>query len=358
MSLAKLGTTSLLLLCFTFFRQSAAQSQEKDSIPPVEIGGFVDTYYSLNTDQTGSHANRYRNFDITSDQFVLSTAQVDIQRRASPIGFHVALSTGQAPDLIHSGNTSTMNLLMQGYLSFVIPVGAGLTVDAGKFVTHMGFETIPAKDNYNYSRSLSFAWAIPYNHIGLRLAYPISDQLSIGASISNGWNTSITSQKKTLGGTVTYTPLQVLSLTANWIGGPGVSDSARKAFRHVVEVVPVLQVTEKLTLAADLVYGTDKTLDQPAKWKGAALYARFAVAENSILSARGEVYDDLNGYSTGTAQSMHEITLTFEQKVMRNLLLRLEFRHDQSGVSVFDGTDGNGTLAYQNTIALAGIVTF
>jgi hypothetical protein len=302
MSFIKAGFTSTLLLPLMCIMQSGARSQDRDSLPPVEIGGFVDSYYSLNTARPTSHTNRYRNFDLASEEFVLSEAQVNIQRRAAPIGFRVALSTGAATDIIHAGNSSTMNILMQGYLSLVVPAGEGLTVDAGKFVTHMGFETISAKDNYSYSRSFIFAWAIPYYHVGLRAAYPLLKTLTLAGSISNGWNGLTSSEGKTFGGTLAYTPLGTLTLTANWIGGPGQADSAG-TFRQIVELAPVFQVSEALTLAADLIYGTENVPGQTVNWKGAALYARYAFTGNSAISARGEVYDDPYGSTTSVDQS-------------------------------------------------------
>ena len=69
-------------------------------------------------------------------------------------------------------------MLQQAYLTAVLPVGAGLTVDVGKFVTHMGNEVIESKDNWNYSRSFLFAYAIPYYHTGIRLTYPLASTLS------------------------------------------------------------------------------------------------------------------------------------------------------------------------------------
>jgi hypothetical protein len=55
----------------------------------------------------------------------------------------------------------------QSYLSYLAPMGRGLQIDVGKFVTQHGAEVIEAKDNWNYSRSLLFALAIPYYHMGV-----------------------------------------------------------------------------------------------------------------------------------------------------------------------------------------------
>ena len=206
----KASITSSLLGYLDIHRVSpSAQTQERDSIPPVTIGGFVDTYYSWNAARPPSHTNRYRNFDLSAQQFVLSEAQVDVDRPATPIGFHIAWILGAASDIIHTGSSSTMNFLMQGYVSLLLPVGAGLSVDAGKFVTRMGFESVRARADWNYSRSFLFAWAIPYYHIGVRASYPLLKQLTVGANVSNGWNAAAGGcggGARTFGATVTYSP--------------------------------------------------------------------------------------------------------------------------------------------------------
>jgi len=91
-------------------------------------------------------------------------------------------------------------MLQQAYLTAVVPVGNGLTADVGKFVTHMGYEVIESKDNWNYSRSLLFAWAIPYFRTGLRLTYPFTDNLSVAVHVVNGWNSLVDNNaRKSLG---------------------------------------------------------------------------------------------------------------------------------------------------------------
>ncbi len=353
-----LRCTVIVILLWLLIAPSAGQTQQQDSTPPVAIGGFVDSYFSWNAARPASRQNRFRNFDLTADEFELSQAQVDVARQPAPIGFHIALNTGTASDIIHAGSNSTMNLLMQGYVSLVVPVGAGLTVDAGKFVTHMGYETISAKDNFNYSRSFLFAWGIPYYHLGLRAAYPLSEKLSVGACVCNGWNAATTSEGKTFGGTLTYTPFAAFSLTADWIGGPGLYDSTHSAFRQVMELVPTAQITEALTAAADLLYGIEQAPEHPMAWKGVALYLRYVLTTSSAISARGELYGDPNGYTTGYIQTLGEFTLTYEYKILRNLLMRLEYRHDRSTLGVFDGSGGDATQSQQNTLAVSGIVTF
>src|SRR5206468_2324174 len=81
-------------------------------------------------------------------------------------------------DIVHAaepGGSDIFKAFEQGYLSWLAPVGKGLQFDAGKFVTPAGAEVIETKDNWNYSRSLLFALAIPYYHMGVRATYNVND---------------------------------------------------------------------------------------------------------------------------------------------------------------------------------------
>ncbi len=47
-----------------------------------------------------------------------------------------------------------------------------MQIDAGKFVTPIGAEVIESQDNWNYTRSTLFGYAIPFYHTGLRATVP------------------------------------------------------------------------------------------------------------------------------------------------------------------------------------------
>jgi hypothetical protein len=337
---------------------SGAAAQPVVTKSPYTIGGFVDTYFSWNLARPASRTNRLRNFDVTEHQFVVSAAEVDFQRTADPIGFRVELNVGGASDIIHAGSSESLKLVQQAYLTGVIPVGAGLTVDAGKFFTHMGFETVKAKDNYNYSRSFLFAWATPYYHLGFRASYPILANFSATVLLSNGWNNVEVNSGKTFGASLSYSPMPSLTLLANWLGGPEQPDSVSSEFRHVVEGIASLRVTDQLVISADGTYGTEALPSGTVTWKGIALYGQYGLTDNSALSLRGEVYSDPQGYTTALAQELKEVTVTYEYRFHARLIVRGEYRYDWSTAAPFDDESGGGARSNQSTIALAGIVTF
>src|ERR1039458_3272431 len=82
--------------------------------------------------------------------------------------------------------------------------------------------------------------------------------------------------------------------------------------------------------------------------------ARRSFAVRSV-AGRLEWYDDPDGFTTGTAQSVKEATLTGEYKMSSWLLSRLEFRDDWSNQSFFQKNGGTGKS--QPTVLL-GMVAF
>ena len=139
----------------------------------VEVSGFVDGYYSYNFNKPAGRTNVLRNFDTKNNQFALNMAEIVFEKKPDPnnsrLGFRLDLDFGPATDLVHAsepGGREVYKVIQQAYGSYLAPVGSGLQFDFGKFVTMHGAEVIETKDNWNYSRGLLFAWAIPYTTWG------------------------------------------------------------------------------------------------------------------------------------------------------------------------------------------------
>jgi hypothetical protein len=75
------------------------------------------------------------------------------------------------------------------------------------------------------------------------------------------------------------------------------------------------------------------------------------------LTPRLEWFSDTDGFSTGTAQSLKEFTITAEAKAAQGILARLEYRYDWSDKNFFQ-TGLNGASDHQSTISLALIAFF
>lgn len=335
------------------------------------LSGFVDGYYGGNFNHPASHTNQFRNFDIATNQFGLNMIELIVDHApdatASRLGYHVALGFGQAMNTVNSvenhdtsGASSFDQYLKEGYASYLFKVGKGLQVDAGKFVTPAGAEVIESKDNWNYSRGLLFAYAIPYYHYGLRAKYTFSDKFALTGYVMNGWNAVIDNNSgKTIGVSAAWTPNKKFGFIENYIGGPEGANN-NKDWRHLSDTVVTYNPTGKLSLMANLDYGRGDRISSspdPVFWTGIAGYVKYALTGSVNAAARYEYFDDHNGFATATVpQHFHEVTGTLERTIASHLITRAEFRHDISQQPFFQ--KGQGLANTQNTITGALILTF
>jgi hypothetical protein len=262
---------------------------------------------------------------------------------------------GETVDRIISVSDSSRNdatkHVLQAYASYVAPIGSGLTIDFGKMYTPIGAEVVDTKDNFNYSRSWLFAFG-PYYHAGFRAKYAVNDKVALTGYLFNGWdnvfeNNVDTKAGKTIGFSLGLTPTKKFSLTETYLAGPeaplaNVPDvSNRDNWRHIADTVATYLVNDKLTLMGNFVYGSDGNNDgNRGIWTGFAGYFKYAFNNKFAFSPRFEVFNDKDGLRTGVAQTVKDITLTQEMKLMNNLITRFEYRRDFSNQRFFTNHAG------------------
>ena len=328
---------------------------------PVTYSGLIDAYYSYNFASPVTYKNELRNFDINANSFTLSQAELVIQRAttaASPVGFRMDLDYGTTNDIVQPASTSTLSILQQAYVTAVLPIGSGLTVDAGKFVTHMGNEVIESKDNWNYSRSYLFAYAIPYYHTGMRFSYPVMSNLTATLHLVNGWNSNVDNNgSKSIGATLNYAATASTGIIFNGIWGHENLTPFEIGARNVYDIILTQTLGDKISLAANGDYGEAGTSFGLMTWKGVALYGRYTVDTLSALALRAEVYNDPLGYTTTIANTYKEVTLTLEHKLFNQMLVRGELRDDMSLNPAYD-KNAYGTEKSQLTFTIGLVVTF
>jgi hypothetical protein len=339
-------------------------SQAKDTTSgPLTFSGLFDFNYNKNFNSPASNINGYRNFDVKENQFNINLVKVTLQKSANPVGFRLDLAYGQAMDLVNSttnlGSQPSLRNVEQAYLTATIPWGNGLTIDAGKMVTHMGGEVIETPANINYSRSLLFTLAIPYYHLGVMASYPFSTAFSATIYIYNGWNDiDAINNDKTLGAEISWTISPAVTFIQNWIGGAEEPHAYNK--RHVFDSILNIQATDALYITLNGDYGqeADSPAGGMAVWKGIAGTVKYSISDASAIAARGEYYYDQNGFTSGTVQKLKEVTLTYEYKFTPSLLTRLEFRDDMSDMSTFEDSSGGLTKTSQSTLLVGAVYSF
>jgi hypothetical protein len=341
---------------------------------PTTISGFVDTYYGYNSNQPAGRINAYHNFDINSGQFGLNMIELVADKApdatASRVGYHIALGFGQAMNQVNAteigpGGTELNfdQYLKEGYLEYLAPVGKGLQINVGKFVTPAGAEVIESKDNWNYTRGLLFAWAIPYFHYGMSAKYAFNSKFAVTGYLVNGWNNSVDNNSgKTTGFTAAWTPNAKFSLIENYLVGPE-QNNVNGEIRHLSDTVLTYSPNAKLSLMANYDYGHDHPFMSPTSvhWSGIAGYVKYVLNDKWTVAGRGEYFNDHDGFETLTPQNLSEFTFTLQRMIAAKIMSRLEFRRDMSSADVFPYRSGPPNYApadAQNTVTLGLIYAF
>jgi hypothetical protein len=329
----------------------------------TELSGFVDVYFGCNFNTPGTRLSQLRSYDTQHDSFTLSLAELSLEKKPtveSRGGYRLDLDYGSTATIVHAsepGGTTTFQNVGQAYLSFLAPAGQGLQFDIGEFYTPIGNEVVKAKDNWNYSRSLLFTLAEPTYHSGVRVSYSLSDRVALGAYLVNGWNDVVDNNTgKTVGAQITLKPSAALTIVETYLGGPEQA-ADNGDWRHLADTVLTYTATPKVSLAMNYDFGQDRVAGTRVRWQGVAGYFRYQPIAWFALSPRAEWYDDPQGFTSGSAQSVKEITLTAELKHKGGTTMRIEYRRDVSNQTFFLN-GGDGQVRNQDTLTFGFIYAF
>jgi hypothetical protein len=318
--------------------------------PSVEVSAFVDAYYGYAFNKVDPDL---RTFDVAHNAFSLALAELALERMPtsnSPIGGRVDLNFGTTAEIVGAvelgggASDEIYTHIQQAYVSWL--ASDNLTLDFGKFVTPIGAEVIESQDNWNYSRSILFGFAIPFYHTGLRATYAASDQLTLSGYLVNGWNNTFeTNSDKTLAAQVVATPSDQLTWVGNIILGKedDFDTDGEEDMLWLFDTTLSFAVSDMLTLMGNFDYGKASdfvTTDEAGTWWGIAGYARYQARPDWALAGRFEYVDDSDAGFMGIGMKAQSFTATSDHRVANDLIARFEFRFDTTENDFFFDDEG------------------
>ena len=361
----------------------------KSVLSGVTLTGLVDVYYGYNANHppqastiapgvpglvgpfTTPSGTITEPFTYRNDRFGLNLIELQLEKtvdKSSPLGFRVALGFGDTMSAINNssnvggdGWNSSTQYLKEGYLSYMAPVGKGLQLDFGKYVTPAGAEVIETNQNWNYTRSLLFSFGIPYYHFGARAKYNFSDKVSISGYAANGWNNVVASNSgKTGGFSLSISPTKKITFVENYLTGPRpvVSATDNDHWNNLSDTVLTYNPTGKLSLMANFDYDHQDLGGGAAfDYTGVAGYAKYQFTPKVAFAVRGEYFNDHDGVTLPgfTPQHMWETTGTIERTFASHLIARAEYVHTESNRDVFPYGSSGAFVSGQDT-AKIGLV--
>lgn len=301
------------------------------------------------------HAFNFENQDLTLNQIYLVTERLTDFQKPWDIGGRMAWTYGGDARFIHSNglldkeNGDEQIDLTELYGEVVVPVGNGLKVKIGKFITPLGYEYVNPSLNAFYTHSFLFN-LVPYSHTGFLATYAVNDVWTVSGGMSRGWDQSIDDNNDMIDfiGSIGYTENDItaaLSFTA----GPELPDNDDD-WRVAIDWWLSAQLSSQWTAGVNADYIWEQGTSQTGDWSdvyGAAGYLSYAICEFAILNTRVEWVNDTNR-AAGADTTVYGLTfgatlIPFARnEIGSNLKIRPEIRYDVADDPVFDGgTDDN-----------------
>jgi len=330
-----------------------ALAQEAPPPPMVDVHGFVDAYYAFNFNRPSDGTNFIPGAGTSAKragEVSLNLAALDVAVKPSPVGLRLILNVGTGAEVVHAGEPpapfvgpEVWHLVQQA--SAIWEPTPKWHFEAGIYPSHIGFETLPSKDNWTYTRG-DMGELSPYYQAGLMAKYAFTDRLSAQLHVINGWQVIGDNNRSKTVGTQLAWSADAFSVAFNTCIGPELPADDRD-WRFFGDLVATWKPTAKLSLAAS----ADAAFQQPASsWKAASVWARYAFSDAVAVAGRAEVFDDADGAISGAAQQLWEGTATLEVRPASGLIVKLEGRYDRSTAPSFSGSNDE-FLAVVGTVA-------
>lgn len=197
--------------------------------------------------------------------------------------------------------------LPQAFVEIYAPIANGLTIKAGHFYTPIGFESVPAPNNFFYSHAYTMQYGEPFTHTGVLTHYNVDKNIvfmsgAITGSGTGGWDGNFNRNMSNWGGIggVTYTTDDKRS-SLN-IAGTGSHQSARNnAFWGMYSVVAKHMITPKTHFILQHDHGYADNIfvngqQQQAQWYGVNTHLYQDVLHDLSIGVRGEWFRDAQGF--------------------------------------------------------------
>lgn len=332
----------------------------QDSTKTLSVTGAADVYYKYDFGKTKN--NNLTSFTNTHNSFALGMANVKLEYQANKTNMVADIGFGNRAKEFSYNDKGITAAVKQLYISY--SVANWLKLTAGSWATHIGYESVDAYVNRNYSMSYLFTNG-PFFHTGIKAEATVKN---------NGFMLGITNppdfkyipddvmNKKGMIAQYSFTPSDDFKLYLNYAGGTNIDTSKS----HQIDMVLTSKISNKFNMAFNGTvaiikdYITKDIYSDYKSWWGAAIYMNYNLTEHIGLALRNEYFSDqhqLKVYSTKSyGGNIFASTLSANIKV-DNILLIPEFRIDKANHAIFTNSSDRA-VATDKYILLAAVYQF
>lgn len=387
LGLAAVGAVSLASVARAEEKLTALQT----ALSSTTISGYVDTSAQWNLG-TGTGVNFYKfGGSSKADGFNLNVVQLTIAKPLDEAdwasGYRVDLWFGPDANAFpfglgttSPGSGSSDFAIRQAYVALRTPIGNGIDWKIGVFDSIIGYESVEAGNNPNFTRSYGHTIE-PQTHTGLLATYRVNDVLSVAAGVADTVGPTINARANPPKAESYKAYMGSIALTApdswGWAAGStlyagvvngfnsgslgGLNGAGNQTSWYVGGTLATPIAGLKLGAAWDLLDLHSETaapgfLNTDA-W-AASVYASYQATEKLSLHARGELVQ-LNQNVVGGADNTQiwSATGTIQYDLWKNVISRAEVRWDHGDEGTYFSGKG-GSFTKKNTVLIAANIIY
>lgn len=313
---------------------AAAPAPPAPPAPFVKFSGHAEVGVTTRLSPTDAPLNWGHLFTDRDGQplinQVMLTAQHDIDSSAKTPnwGFKVQGFWGSDARVTHllgvldsSPNSINQFDIVEAHVDAHLPIIAsgGVDIKAGLYPTLLGAEVIDSTANFFYSHNYIFNFGVPLKHTGVMTTTHFSHGIDLYLGVDSDVNTSFGSGGDNNGapafqGGIGFTVGKNATVLITTHIGPedargsfdfnGKPINTNKALRYLNDAVITIKLSPKLTSTTDINYIHDDGYH--VSGGGISEQLVYTFNDNVSFGARGEIWDDGNGYFVAAFPGNHD----------------------------------------------------
>src|SRR5689334_3745711 len=248
--------------------ETVGSTEDKIPSPEWHYGGFVDLGYSLNFNFPENHQFRDRSTTPKVNELDLNMAGVYIRKdptEASRWGTEWLVQGGEdsknfgfATNVPNVSGSDVWRHFGRANVSYLAPAGNGLSLQAGLFNSFIGYESLYAKDNGNYTRAWIADYS-PYLMFGANAQYQFNERWSgVFFIINEYFHLQNSNSLPSYGAQVAYKPSSAWTLKETIYYGPDQSNTSLEFWRLFSDSIAEWKVNDDVTLVGEYQVGTQE----------------------------------------------------------------------------------------------------
>jgi hypothetical protein len=322
-------------------------------LPPVQFGGFIDTYYAFDTNTPKDHEREYTTQPVRHNEFNINLAYVEAMIKQETTRGRLALqygqsvtknTTGEPKDGATSGSIDS-KIFQEAYLGK--KVSEKTWIEAGIFLGNIGAESWISKDNWTYTRALNLDY-VPYYSAGIRIDHAINSKESAQLQLLNGWqNMSENNQGKAIGGQYKNVINDSFTFTYNNFFGDEEVTFSKPRFRSYHNFIMKWLKSDQwqYLFAFDVGTQSQKENDGVDGWIAATTTIRRVLNSTEAIALRAEYYSDPHQANVITTTpngfQVVGLSMNYDQNLDKNFMWRSEIRGFYSEDKIYPQGSGS-----------------